>query len=211
MFEPNAHVGEDAELYALGDLDDVTRERVERHVRTCAQCGRRVGDAESAVLRLIEAQPAVPTVLRPFSVKSGAFPWRWALAIAAAFVLGLLPWLAATVRTTAPPATEQLAMSAMLDSHFQHAQFVADTPGAPSAKVIFGRTGGWLYVLVSPGDAPLSVVTVGESSKTTVATLPPGRQTRAVFVTLSARIDEVRLLDGTRQVAHAKVAFAEPR
>lgn len=212
MFESNAHVGEDAELYALGQLDDAARETVERHVRVCAECARRVGDAEFTVLQLIEADSSdVPAALRPFRANGSAPAWRWAAAIAAAFLLGLIPWLT-TLRTAAPPA-QQVAMTAMLHSHFQHTQFVADAPGAPAAKVIFGRTGGWIYVLAAPGIAPLSVVTLAGGARTTVATLAPATQTRAVFIPLQGRIDAVLLLDGTRQLAHANVVFAkaEPR
>lgn len=209
MFEANAHIGEDAELYALGELDSDLRERLERHVRVCGECAHRVGEAESTVLRLIEAQAIPAGALRPFRVRDPQ-AWRWAAAIAAAFVLGLLPWLGSALRPAAPPASQEVAMNAMLHSHFQHTQFVNDAPGAPPAKVIFGRTGGWIYVLAGPGDAPLSVVTVAGGARTTVATLAPAKQTRAAFVPISTRIDEVDLLDGTRRLAHANVVFAQP-
>jgi hypothetical protein len=210
MFESAQHVGEDAELYALGQLDDVTRDRLERHVRVCAQCARRVGEAESTVLRLIEAQtPPVPAALRPFYAPSSR-TWRWAAAIAAAFVLGLFPWLAVTLRS-APPATQQLAMTAMLHGHFLHADFVPDIAGAPEAKVIYARTGGWLYVLTAPGSERLSIVTVTRGSRSAVASVAPAAQTRAAFVPLSGPIDEVLLLEGERQVAHANVVVAKRR
>lgn len=208
MFEPNAHVGEDAELYALGQLDADRHERFELHVRGCAECARRVGEAESTVLRLIEGDSRnVPVTLRRFRANGSAPAWRWAAAIAAAFLLGLVPWLT-TLRTASPPV-QQVAMTAMLHSHFQHTQFVADTAGAPAAKVIFGRTGGWIYVLAAPGPAPLSVVTVAGGVKTTAATLAPDTRTRAAFVALQGGIDEVLLVDGTHQLAHANVVFAK--
>jgi len=208
MYESSQHVGDDAELYVLGDLDSAARVRIERHVRICAECARRLGDAESAILRLIEAQAAqVPATLRPFRAHSSAGAWRWAGAIAAAFVLGLLPWLL-TLRSAAPSA-QRLAMTAMLDSHFQHAQFVADAAGAPPAKVIYGRDGRWLYVLAAPGTTALSVVTVTSSAKKTVATLEPAAKTRATFVTLAARPGQVLLVEGTRQLAHANLVFAK--
>lgn len=100
-------------------------------------------------------------------------------------------------------------MTAMLHGHFQHAQFVGDVPGAPLAKVVYKRDGGWIYVLAGPGAAALSVVTVAHGARATVATLAPATQTRAAFVSLSAPVDEVLLLDGARQLAHANVVFAK--
>lgn len=210
MFESSAHVGEDAELYALGQLDESQQERFELHVSSCTECARRAGEAESTVLRLIEAAPvAMPAALRPFTARGGSsFGWRWAAAIAAAFVLGLLPWLV-TQRSASPP-TEQLAMTAMLNGHFQHTQFVSDEPNAPRAKVIYGRSGGWIYVLAGAGNAALSVVTVQNETKATVATLAPSAQTRSVYVALPSRIDRVLLVENGRPVAHANVAFATP-
>ena len=49
------HIGENAELYALGELDELEAARVERHARTCAACSSRLGDAEATVLQLVEA------------------------------------------------------------------------------------------------------------------------------------------------------------
>ena len=48
------HVNEDAELYALGTLGALDAARIERHVRTCDECARRVAQAEATVLRLID-------------------------------------------------------------------------------------------------------------------------------------------------------------
>ncbi|HEY1976999.1 MAG TPA: zf-HC2 domain-containing protein [Candidatus Baltobacteraceae bacterium] len=212
MFERNAHVGEDAELYALGQLDASRRERLERHVRVCGECAHRVGEAEATVLRLIEggASGASAGALRPFRARASSPTWKWAAAIAAAFVLGLLPWLG-SMRSARTPEPQQLAMTALLNGHFQHAPFVADAPDAPAAKVIYARTGEWIYVLAAPGTGALSIVTSADGKRATVATLPPAMQTRAAFVPLSARIDEVVLSSGTRQLAHARVAFAKPR
>jgi hypothetical protein len=71
--------------------------------------------------------------------------------------------------------------------------------------VIYGRTGGWIYVLAAPGSAPLSVVAVKDGVKTTVATLAAGTHTRAAYVALSGAVDAVLLMEGTRQLAHARV------
>ncbi len=45
----NRHIGELAELFVLGSLDDRERAVVERHVQTCLQCANRIRDAEETV------------------------------------------------------------------------------------------------------------------------------------------------------------------
>ena len=45
----SSHIGELAELYALGSLDDRARSVVERHVQSCLECANRIRDAEETV------------------------------------------------------------------------------------------------------------------------------------------------------------------
>src|SRR5579864_7164998 len=85
------HLGEDAELYALGTLGEVERGRVERHVLTCDECAARVGEAEAVVLALIQPEranaPALPSRAPAFAGRP-----RWIGAVAAAVVAGLFAW-----------------------------------------------------------------------------------------------------------------------
>jgi putative zinc finger protein len=53
------HIGDDAELYALGALDSVSASRVEQHIANCPQCTARVNDARLTAAALAEALPAV--------------------------------------------------------------------------------------------------------------------------------------------------------
>lgn len=207
MFEPDAHVGEDAELYALGELDAIARERVDRHVRACGECARRVGEAESAVLGLIEgdAGEIAPHALRPFRVAAGRPAWQWAAAVAAAFVLGLIPWLV-SMRATAPPA-QQLAMTAMLDGHFMHAPFAAANPGAPNAKAIYARNGAWIYVLAAPADGALDVVAVSNGKRSKLGTIAPGTATRGAFFTEIVPADKLELVRDGRTIASATLVY----
>ncbi len=43
------HIGELAELYALGSLDEREQTSVERHVQRCSECASRIRDAEETV------------------------------------------------------------------------------------------------------------------------------------------------------------------
>jgi anti-sigma-K factor RskA len=52
------HIGDDAELYALGALDGVSARRVEQHIADCQECAARVNDALLAAAALAQALPA---------------------------------------------------------------------------------------------------------------------------------------------------------
>lgn len=138
------HVGDSAELYALGLLERDERDRVDAHIASCAACLRAVGDAEETVLKLERGPISRATRRRAIS------PF-W-VAVAAAFVIGFLPTIPILVqmqRAQSIAAIRSAATLAMIESHFTHAQFTPLKPGAPSAKVIYARNGAWLYVIVS--------------------------------------------------------------
>ena len=208
MFESTPHVGEDAELYALGELDETQRQRVERHVRSCGECARRVGDAESAVLRLVEDQAAaLPNAPLPAFRARRAYTPQWIAAVAAAFALGLLPWLLTAHRSAAPQETGQLAMTAMLNGHFLHAPFAGGPAGAPNAKAIYARDGAWVYVLVAPATGALDVVAVSNGKRSTIGSIPAGSETRGAFFAQTSRPEKVELVENGATIASAPLVY----
>ena len=58
----NAHIGENAELYALGVLDERTRALVDAHASNCEACAARLGEAERTIA-LIEEDAEMPASL----------------------------------------------------------------------------------------------------------------------------------------------------
>jgi hypothetical protein len=48
------HIDQEAELYALGMLDDAERMRIDDHLAGCVPCTAHVGKAEAAVAGLID-------------------------------------------------------------------------------------------------------------------------------------------------------------
>lgn len=207
MFESGTHVGENAELYALGQLSEAERAHLESHVRECGECASRVGEAESTVLRLIETESAGNAIPlhRPGSwhtPRTRAYaPWIGALAaIAAAFILGLL-----VPKGVSPP--QPAVETAMLEGHFLHAAFVPDIAGAPAAKVIYARDGAWYYVLVAAASRPLHVVLVSGTARHDVASIAPGSSTRSAFIRENGRFDAVEIDDDGAAVATAKLVY----
>jgi anti-sigma factor RsiW len=206
------HIGENAELYALGELNELEAARIERHARTCAQCAHRLGEAEATVLQLIEAGGAdasVPEALdRRIAFAKPAPPARgWIAAVAAAFVIGLLPW-GWTVTQRHPNEAAQPAIDAMLVGHFVHAPLLPLQAGAPSAKVIYAREGGWIYVLAAAGPDSLDVATVTGDRVSVVGELGSSGATRAAFVKISGRVDSVELLENGKPISAAHLVYA---
>ncbi|HKU66309.1 MAG TPA: hypothetical protein VJP85_00890 [Candidatus Baltobacteraceae bacterium] len=200
------HIDELAELHALGVLDDTERASVDAHVRSCGVCAKRVGEAEALIAGTIEEREPPPTldvrVRNAFTQRSAVAPPRWGALVAAAFVIGLLPGLlfAALYRPAAPFQSDRdRAVAAMVNSHFSHAQFAALAPGAPKAKVLYGRKAPWRFFIAQTTRA----YTVGAQTATGVIVLGAlhvsGDAAELFVPDTSAR--SFVLLDGTRAVA----------
>lgn len=211
------HLGEAAELYALGSLGDLERVRVERHVQTCDACAARVGEAESTVLALIESHVPAPIeshvpagATAPGRVPAFVRPARGAVGavVAAAVAAAIVAFSATTLYDrSARDDRVQTVASAMLAGHFAHAPFVAKQPGAPAAKVVYALEGGWLYVLVAPGPEPLTVTVVQGARRRHVATLPRGDGVRSAFAEVPGRVDLVELVDRGVTIASAHPVY----
>ncbi len=212
------HAGVSAELYALGALNELERRRIERHAATCDECSRRVGEAEATVLHLIESRDMPLGAFQPDRrIRFGPAPLAaraWIASIAAAFLIGLLPWGVASLRgpaTNDAALQQQLATSAMLAGHFVHVPFQPRVPGAPAAKVIYAREGGWFYVIVAPGPAPLDVVVVAHGKRTTVGAVSVAQTVRSVFVNQPTPIEMVELCERGVPIAVAHIAYVQQR
>ncbi|MBV9718391.1 MAG: hypothetical protein JOZ77_03680 [Candidatus Eremiobacteraeota bacterium] len=177
------HIGESAELYAIGALEAGERAAVESHIAHCTQCLRRVGEAEETVLALEPAaRGQVPTrgKLLPFE-RRGASMWWIVAAAAAAFVLGMI----------VPRASSQhdAATLAMIQSHFSHAQFVGS---GPLAKVVYARDRSWYYVIVR-GSYRYDVYGVVDGHAASLGALRPEGKASDLFTTARAAFDRLEL------------------
>jgi hypothetical protein len=189
------HIGEDAELYALGSLDEVARARIDRHVAECDDCLRLLGEAEETVLAL-ERQTAlqqIPSGAKPAFLRRTTSPWWIALAVAAAFVLGFI-----IPHPQRPAQTPQLAM---INSHFNHAQFAG---AGPKAKVLYARDRTWYYVIVE-GTHVYDVYGVHGGTAERLGSTAARGATSELFINPAPRFDRVELRDGTVTVEAAEI------
>jgi hypothetical protein len=211
------HLGERAELYALGMLDGVERGAVETHLATCAECRRRVGEAEETLLemdRRLRSQPP-PAELdrrvrasRRGSLGTRGFSWY---ALAAAFLIGLLPSIglfANRMHAERVESARTAATIAMVDSHFAHAQFAAiGGKQAPDAKVVFARDRSWLYVIVV-GAKSYDVAAAANGAMIPLGATQSHGGASELFVRNPPRAKELVLLDDHAPVARASIGNA---
>jgi len=161
----NDHLGEDAELFALGVLDDDERARVEAHAAACAECSQRLGQAEAVVAELASSYPVAEKVT-PLPVRRRERGWM-ATAAALAVAIGVtIASLLQTQHLQARISADDAVLATIATSHFNHTAFAKIVRDAPTAKLLNGRHGEWLYVIV---DAPASDVhVVADRSGTTI-------------------------------------------
>jgi hypothetical protein len=192
------HVGEAAELYALGALDEREHAEVEAHIARCSACLRRVGEAEETLLALERGTKAAATArtrgsVLPIERPRRAFAWWIPAAIAAALLVGwLLP---------RPAQTPNAPVLAMIDSHFSHAQFSGN---GPAAKVVYARDRTWYYVLVS-GNGRFDVFGVGAGNSKRLGSTSGRGATSELFVRTKAHFDRIELRDGGALVESASI------
>jgi len=212
----NAHIGDDAELYALGLLEPAQRAGIDAHLASCDACLRLVGEAEESAAVLAAALPqARPSAnldarmlgLRPRTQRT--FTARLAaLAVAAALLLAFgLSWYQNDV-LRGKLRTEELATVSLVHSHFLHVTMHAATSaGSLAAKVVYARDGAWLYILVDrPGGAVDVTATIAGKPWSAGRAINDG-DTAALFVHPPGRPSSVQLTRDGRSVASAVLAY----
>lgn len=214
------HVGEFAALYALGILDESTRDAVDRHVGSCASCARLIASAQDDVATMVAAgpshdppvalvAPATALAAPHVSVRGARAPWTAWGALAAALLVGLLP--------TAYFWQQNRAMHATMASHAEAIERLASAPvrtavftpmgGGTTAHVMYPADGSWYVVLVRGASKALDVVWMHDGQRTMLGTTQPYGDVAMLYLPKSHRMDQLALLEGQRIVAHAQLAY----
>jgi hypothetical protein len=132
------HIDQEAELYALGMLDEKERARIDDHLATCEPCTVRIGTAEAAVAALVDSTQRRRPERRT--------AW-WPVAAAAAFALTAMGLLGQNVALRGALGSDGALVATLVDSHFDHAQFQTPGGAALPAKAIYERHGKWFEIL----------------------------------------------------------------
>jgi hypothetical protein len=215
--EYGAHLGDDAELYPLGALDDGAARRVERHIAGCAPCAARVADAQFTAASLGSALPAAapPAALaqrlrNSLGVPAAARAARWdlrALALAAALALALagLAWQSVSLR--AQRASQAAAFATIVHSHFRHVTMEVRAPAPFGAKVLYAPDGSWIYVIADRPPAALRAFARTAGGEIDLGPLERDGSVQTLLARPPARISTIDLRDGAATVASATLAY----
>ena len=225
-----AHVGENAELYALGLLEARERAAIDAHVAGCSTCMRRVGEAEETAAILAQSLPRYAVSPRlaerlaraanaPEQVRAGRpvvvhLPRRvhpaWfagMAAVAAAIAITFSGY--ETFRERSSLQTEEVALATVARSHFFHQTLANAAPSdSLTAKVLYARDGAWFYVIVDEPPPALHVMeTVGGVERDLGPPLTDGR-VETLFVPNAGHPSQIELRSGSTPVASARLTYA---
>ncbi|WP_317995671.1 zf-HC2 domain-containing protein [Vulcanimicrobium alpinum] len=207
------HLGDDAELYALGMTEPEQRGAIEAHLASCDACRARVADAEAAAAslaaalrplprhaELVEAQPqatGAPRRLRlGFGLASAA-----ALVFAATSVIEGIGERGASAQL----ARTDVALTALASSHFAHVT-LASAP-AVSAKALYARDGAWCFIVAGGVPAGARVV-VRRGGRTGELGALSGAAPATLFTRRPGRVDDVAIVDAHGTVlAHGAPSY----
>lgn len=196
------HVGENAGLYALGALSETEMAAVRAHLRECPDCTRLVGEAERDVATLAAAQPEhVPPpelqmrVERLFAPRRQA-AWPSFAAIAAAFVIGLLPSLYLWESAHRAASANAVRMTA----------FHSSRPEL-DASVTYARNGSWYVVVVRGAPHALQVAWMHDGTHTMLGNAVPHGGLATLYLPKSHRMERLALMDGAVVVADAQLPY----
>ncbi|MBV8074668.1 MAG: zf-HC2 domain-containing protein [Candidatus Eremiobacteraeota bacterium] len=198
----SAHLGDDLELYALGDLSSGERAKVEAHVADCAECARALGEAEQSLAELSGLLPSYRAPRRP--QQRGRWSRLTGGALAAAFVVGMIV-AGGTVgyldHTAVVANDDARARVAMLHSHFAHVPLEPVAAGAPRAKIVYPPDRSWLYAIVDDGRPGYRLIARDGATARDLGTLAAHDETSSLFVTGPGDVHVVELVLDGRVVA----------
>jgi hypothetical protein len=209
-------LGEDAELYPLGILDDDAARNVELHIALCSACAQRVAQAQAVAASLAAAlPPATPSPALERRLRESARPQPSAkpraslfpFALAAAFALALLGLGWQTVALRERLQGDDVALVTMVHSHFNHVSMAPESADPVAAKILYARDGSWIYIIADKPGGPLHAVARTAAATTDLGVLTSTGETATLLVHPRERIVSITLQRAGTNVASAKLAY----
>jgi anti-sigma factor RsiW len=212
-----AQAGERAALYALGALDDADAAALEAHLQVCAECARLVGEAERDVDTIASLQTRrrapqelnerIEHLLAPAPTRR--MPWPAFAAVAAAFLVGVLPSAYLWERNRAIEDA-MLSQSAAMDRLAATAhRTVSFRPSsvALAANVMYAPDGSWYVIVVRGAQHALQVAWMHDGAQTMLGDAVPHGGVAMLYLPKSHRMEQLALMDGQRIVAQAQLPY----
>ncbi len=213
------HIGQNAELYALGALSDDEREQVEAHARDCISCMKLLGNAERIVSDVeLELPPLDPPPrLEARILKSARAdvkaertrPMQYRGALMALLVLGTLS-LILGIRNL--QADRQLRgngaiLAALSSNEFGYISLRASATTAPIAKAICEEDGKWIYLIVAKPSPDLTLYGERNGHRELLGRPVSEGQSATLFVEGPGKFTALELIAYGRVVAEAKTHY----
>lgn len=211
------HLGENAELYPLGILDDDAVRDVERHIALCDACAERVSQAQRAAASLAAALPAAspsPALerrlrdsIRPPLGAAKGHPsiFRFALAAAVALIFLGLGWQTLVLQQRLK--AEDIALVTMVHSHFNHVSMSPESENPVAAKILFARDGSWIYIIADKPGGSLHAIAETPTGTIDLGVLTSTGETASLLVHPRERIRSMVLQRAGQNVASARLTY----
>ncbi|MFY9739297.1 MAG: hypothetical protein WAK11_09640 [Candidatus Cybelea sp.] len=211
------HLGENAELYPLGLLDDDAVRDVERHIALCLACAERVAQAQSVAAALAAALPAAspsPALerrlrdsVRPLlgAAKGAPSTFRFALAAAIALIFLGLGWQTLVLQQRLK--AEDVALVTIVHSHFNHVSMAPESANPVAAKILYARDGSWIYIIADKPGGALHAIAETSTGTIDLGLLTATGETASLLVRPRERIRSVVLQRADKDVASATLAY----
>lgn len=217
----NAHVDDDAALYALGAMQRAELDAIDRHAATCPRCAAALAQAADDVTAIeatyavasapkeldarVEALFGAPSVVA-LNSRVTARPWYAALAVAAAFLLGLVPGAYFWNQDRAMRA-DMIAESAALSREMTTPHREATFASATDARVTYGADGSWYCIVIRGATEPVDVVWKHDGQTTILGTAVPHGDIAMLYLPKSHRMDRLALMQSSNELGDAQLVF----
>ena len=210
------HLGEDAELYPLGILDNDAARNVERHVALCSECAERVGQAQAVAASLAAALPlSTPSPALERRLRESTRPQPTAIrrvnlvpfALAAAFALAFLGFGWQTLLLQQRLKTQDVALVTMVHSHFNHVSMSPESANPVAAKILYARDGSWIYIIADKPGGSLHAIAQTEAGVADLGALGSSGETATMLVHPRDRIRSITLQRAGTDVASARLTY----
>ncbi len=211
------HLGENAELYPLGLLDDDAVHDVERHIALCFACAERVAQAQSVAAALAAAlpqatpSPALERRLResarpqPGAAKARASIFPFGLAAAIALIFLGLGWQTLVLHQQLK--ADDVALVTMVHSHFNHVSMAPESANPVAAKILYARDGSWIYIIADKPGGSLHAIAETATGTIDLGVLPGTGETASLLLHPRERIRSVTLQRAGTDVASARLMY----
>ncbi len=162
------HIGENAELFALGALDEDERMRVENHARFCVPCMKLLGNAERVVSDLENAMPQrdPPARLKERLLRSARAretgelrPMWFRRSLAALILMGILTAFMGLrlLQVDRQLRKTETLVVALSNDEFGLISLRAGVSGRVLATAICEKHGNWIYLIIGKARPELAL------------------------------------------------------